>query len=99
MKKTCKNCAYYHGTISDNNDGWHAHNYCSLWKTTIPAYTIFERLGYVGGFDDIECDLAYCWGFYPREEESNLPSFSMEDNDIDEECVDTYFKEWWENNK
>ena len=67
MKYTCVNCQSYHGRIEDPETGFHIHDYCSLFKAQIPSTVIFDRMGYVEGFDDIECGIAVCWGFSPKD--------------------------------
>lgn len=59
---TCRNCTFYHDTL-EGDDGFHLHDYCSIWKAQIPNSIIFDRLGLDHGYDDIECGLARCWAF------------------------------------
>ena len=88
IKKTCVNCIYYHSILEDTEDKhyYHIHNYCALWKHTIPDNVIFNREGYSMGYDDIECGLACCWGFYPvAPEKCQTQFYDMSENSKNED--------------
>ena len=64
---TCANCKYYHSRLTDSREDFHIHDYCDLWRTEIPTYTIFDRADLSCGYDDIDTGVAMCWGFEPGE--------------------------------
>lgn len=83
MKKTCMNCVYFHGCLSDEGSNYHIHNYCDQLGRSIG--NIFKSplnkdLEVVSGFidyfplcDDIETGDAYCYLF-----EATNPTYNEE---------------------
>lgn len=67
MIETCYNCLNYKATlVSPENDGYHIHNWCSVWKAQIPSNIVFNRMGLDSGYDDIECGYTKCHAFLSK---------------------------------
>lgn len=84
IKETCANCCYYIATLGDNESSFHIHDYCTVWKTEIPRFTILDRNMTEEDedklmFDDIECGIAKCWCFEPVEDE-NIKTYFYRNN-------------------
>lgn len=63
--KTCSNCKYYCGCLVDPHSKLHIHDYCIVWRATIPAYYLADKESPddVIVYDDIETNRAVCWCF------------------------------------
>ena len=84
IKRTCQNCEYYHPTLTDMKDTnkYHFHDYCAVWQSKIPHDEIFLREGYEIGYDDIECGIAHCWCFKPRNDGKYTDNFQDMTNNV-----------------
>jgi len=68
MKKTCMNCTKYHAVLSNEQVGFHIHDYCEQWKTVLYAYALAEKNDYEGSFySDLETGEAFCYMFEAAE--------------------------------
>lgn len=83
--KTCMNCEHYCATMSDSRTNFHIHDYCIVWRAQIPDNVLFDREGYVAGYSDIECGLASCWAFEPKQN-LLINKFPEMKNNVKEEC-------------
>lgn len=73
MKKTCMNCKYFHGCLSDEGANYHVHDYCeklgqvigNIYKSDLNRDLDFITQGtdYFAMCDDIETGDAYCYLF------------------------------------
>ena len=87
MKKTCINCAYYHGCLSEAEPSqYHIHNYCDKWNCVIEKDMESEINSFLedywddlvwkedeyGVSTDFETGEAVCWMYYPNEKEDSF---------------------------
>ena len=79
MKKTCFNCAYFHGCLSEEEPSqYHIHNYCEKFNRVLDKDLESEVNSFlednwntmckacpenIGVSDDFETGEAYCWMF------------------------------------
>lgn len=86
MVETCINCKFYCSTLSDDKSDYHIHDYCRIWKTQIPDGIIFDRENCVSGYTDIECGIAKCWAFFPKDGAKQESFPNINDNEKWGDC-------------
>ncbi|MBE5758928.1 MAG: hypothetical protein E7332_02730 [Clostridiales bacterium] len=69
------NCLHFHPSLSDDNNSYHIHYWCSLWETVVYAHVLADRMGCECPFyDDLETGDAFCYMFEPVD----VPTFPDE---------------------
>jgi len=93
MKKTCYNCRYFHGCLSEEPPSYfHIHNYCTKFNQTLDRDLESEITAFLEEYwytarkacpgivlnDDFETGEACCWMFKEKFKEINAPDWPDE---------------------
>ena len=76
MKKTCMNCIYYCGCLSDDSSNYHIHDYCKRFGESLSNFVSSELNRDLGElcnytsqliiYNDVEIGDACCYMFQPK---------------------------------